>query len=176
MKSKTNKVILADTDVISHFIVGGEIVSLTKIFPYKVKIVDKVLKELSRFPSKEVEVNNLIRLKLFEEMPFPENSMEIRIEYSRIKKQLFKGDGESACMAIARYTNDIVASSNLKDVSIYCSDHNLTLLTTMDFLCEALKTNLFDLQRCNEFIQRVRTHSRLPVSNMNEYQCKDIVI
>jgi hypothetical protein len=47
---------------------------------------------------------------------------------------MFKGDGESACIAYVRYSNDIIGSSNLSDVKNYCNLHSIDLLTTMDFV------------------------------------------
>ncbi len=74
-----------------------------------------------------------------------------------------------------RFTNNIVASSNLKDIKQYCGLHNIDYLTTMDFLCEALKNGLFDLQRCNSFISAVTAKgSKLPVSKMEEYTCREL--
>jgi hypothetical protein len=37
---------------------------------------------------------------------------------------MFKGDGEAACMAIVRFSKDILASSNLKDIANYCKMHH----------------------------------------------------
>jgi len=43
-------------------------------------------------------------------------SIEISKEYALLKKT--KGIGEAACMAVARYSNEYIASSNLKDSRI----------------------------------------------------------
>ncbi|NMM49844.1 hypothetical protein [Marinigracilibium pacificum] len=173
MESK-NRIILIDTDVISHFILGGAILTLPKIFPhYKIKMVDKVYDELSRFKRKKQEVDNLIKFKLIEVMDFPEDE-EIMMEYFYIKKSLFKGDGEAASLAIVRHSKDILASSNLKDIAHYCKMHSIDYLTTMDFLCEALKKNIMTENECDNFIQRVKSSgSKLPVNYMSEYSCKD---
>jgi hypothetical protein len=120
-----SRIILIDADIVSHFITAGEIVNLSKIFPYPIKILDKVYAELQRFPKKKIEVDNLIEWKLFEILPFPEENEQIKKEYFHIKKVMFKGDGESACMAVVRYSNDILASSNLKDIKNYCETPNL---------------------------------------------------
>ena len=53
--------------------------------------------------------------------------------------------------------------------------HKIDYLTTMDFLCEALRTNFFDEKRCNDFITKViYSRSRLPVTSMKEYTCRSI--
>lgn len=50
------KDILIDADVVSHFITGGQILILHKIFPNKILILDKVYDELLKFNSKKSEV------------------------------------------------------------------------------------------------------------------------
>ena len=173
MKSN-EKIILIDADVISHFIYAGEIITLPTIFKTKIYILDKVYAELERFPNRKKEVDNILRFKLFELMDFPEDNLEIKMEYTLLKKGL-KGEGESACMAIARFTGDILASSNLKDTAEYCKRHHINYLTTMDFLCRAYKKEIFSLERCNEFIAKVlKSRNRLPVTRMQDYRCREI--
>lgn len=169
------KLILVDADVVSHFICAGEILFLSKIFPLPVKLLDKVYAELSRWPSRKQEVDNLINFRLLEVMPFPEDNAEIVKEFFYIQNVLDKGVGESACMAVARYTKNVLASSNLKDIKRYCDMHKIIYLTTMDFLCHALATGLFDESRCNAFIQAVRSKGqKLPVDKMSAYTCRDL--
>lgn len=169
---RSDRCILIDADVISHFITAGEMIALPAIFPFPIYVLDKVYKELERFPKRKTEVENLLKFGLIKEMPFPEYDDAILKEYAYIKKRMFKGDGEAACLAVANASKNILASSNLKDVLSYCRMHHIDLLTTMDFLCEALRTGIFDLTRCNAFISKVlAAHSKLPVSKMEEYPC-----
>ena len=49
------------------------------------------------------------------------------------------GPGEAASIALAKTTNGIVASNNLKDISLYISEFQLKNITTGDILIEALK-------------------------------------
>lgn len=123
---KNERLILIDADVLSHFISGGQITLLPHIFPYPIKILDKVYSEISRMPGRKTEVDNLLNFKLIEQIPFPEDNPDIRKEYHYIKKKLFKGDGESACLAVVRFSKDILASSNLKDIASYCELHQIT--------------------------------------------------
>ena len=174
---KSNKIILIDADVISHFILGGQITLLPHIFPYPIKILDKVYAEISRMPGRKVEVDNLLNYKLMELIPFPDSDAEIKKEYHYIKKKLFKGDGESACLAVVRYSKDILASSNLKDTAHYCRLHQITYLTTMDFLCQAVKNGQLTESGCDDFILRVlKAGSRLPVKKLKDYDCREIEI
>lgn len=172
---RNNRIILIDADVVSHFITGGEIHNLMHIFPIPIKILDKVYAELERFKKRKTEVENLVTQKILEIIPFPEEDEEIKKEYFNIKKLQFKGDGESACMAVAKFQKHILASSNLKDTQHYCRLHGIDYLTTMDFLCEALRIGMFSEERCDRFISAVLTaKSKLPVVKMKDYPCRKL--
>ena len=171
---KIKRIILIDADVISHFITAGKIMILPSIYNYEIHILDKVYAELERFSNRKIEIDNIINFNLFKLMPFPEENLEIKKEYTFLKSGL-KGDGESACMAVARYTDNILASSNLKDIAVYCNMHHVDYLTTMDFLCEALKREIFTLENCNDFISKVlKAGSKLPVTRMQDFKCRVI--
>lgn len=167
------KDILIDSDVVSHFITGGQILILHKIFPNKILILDKVYDELLKFNSKKSEVENLLNFGIVTKITFPTTNQAVLKEYLHIKKMMFKGDGESACLAYVKHTNDIIGSSNLKDVKSYCAMHSIELLTTMDFLCEALRKGVLSEANCDDFISRVlAAGSKLPVKKMSEYSCQ----
>lgn len=173
MKS-SDKVILIDADVVSHFITGGEASVIHQIFPaHKIYILDKVHAELQNWPAVEMrtEISRLLSQNKITLMDFPEDNEIIKKEYFWIKSMHFKGDGESACLAVARYNKNILASSNLKDIKNYCSMHNINYLTTMDFLCEALRTKLFTEARCDEFLLK-NVRNRFPVRTMKQFNCR----
>lgn len=139
---RSERSILIDADVVSHFVIAGEALSFNKIFPRNpIFMLDKVHAELQQWPSDvlRTEVAVMLSKKIIRLMNFPDNNEAIVKEYAWIKSMLFKGDGESACLAVVRYTKNILASSNLKDIKSYCLTHKIDYLTTMDFLCEALR-------------------------------------
>jgi len=167
-----------DADVVSHFITADEADAIHLIFPEnRLHILDKVHAELQRWPSKKVQqkVSDLLSSKKIRLLHFPEDDERVKREYLHIKWSRFLGDGESACLAVARYQQKILASSNLRDISNYCSLHKIDYLTTMDFLCHALSTGAFTEERCNEFIKSVlKAKSKLPVKSIQEYKCKTL--
>jgi predicted nucleic acid-binding protein len=171
-----DKAILIDADVVSHFVTAGKARILKQIFPHNpILILDKVHAELQQWPSPTLlsEVSYLLSKKIIRLIDFPDDNPAIVKEYAWIKTMLFKGDGESACLAVARYDNKILASSNLRDIKKYCTDHSISYLTTMDFLCEALNKNVLIESECDAFIQLVKAAgSRLPVNKMSEYTCR----
>jgi hypothetical protein len=67
-------------------------------------------------------------------MPFPDD-FETKKEFARIKScNPLIGDGERACMAVARLNENIVASSNFRDVAPYCTKFNVLFWGTLDIL------------------------------------------
>lgn len=175
---KIKRIILADADLISHFITAGEADSIHLIFPANpIHLLDKVHAELQNWRSAKVGIviSDLLKKKRLRLIDFPEENEEIRKEYFYIKKVQFKGDGESACLAVARHNKNILASSNLRDIKNYCILHRIDYLTTMDFLCAALATGTFDEARCNAFIKKVLdAGGKLPVKNMQAHTCRAI--
>src|SRR5690242_13796261 len=106
MMANSERDILIDADVVSHFVTAGKSLFLKKIFPNNtIYILDKVHAELQQWPSRALltEVSILISKKIIKLINFPDENPEIVKEYAWIKTMLFKGEGESACLAVARY-------------------------------------------------------------------------
>ncbi len=61
------------------------------------------------------------------------------------------GEGESACMAIAKHCKQYIASSNLNDIKEFCFKNEIKYYTTMDILVDALNKNILNKEECNEF-------------------------
>ena len=165
-------------DVGNNCIPSGEAESIHLIFPDNpIQMLDKVYAELQNWKSVHVGfvIADLLKKKRIKLIDFPEDNEEIKKEYFHIKKVLFKGDGESACLAMARYNKNILASSNLRDIKNYGNMHKIDYLTTMEFLFHALLTGVFDEARCDVFLQKViAAGGKLPVKRMKEYTCRDI--
>lgn len=152
-KTNTEPRILLDCDVIIHFTKAGQQLLLPKIFPNRFVILDKVKAELDKRKKSIVALGNFIEWSKIEVIPFPADK-DIIIEYARLKANM--GDGEAACMAVAKYTKDFIASSNLKDIKEYCDYFGIVYLTTMDILLEAYHTGVLNESQCNTFIQEVK--------------------
>jgi hypothetical protein len=98
---------------------------------------------------------------------FP-NRGDINKEYARLLRKF--GEGESACMAVARFENKYIASSNLKDIKSYCVEHEIVYYTTMDILLEGLNQRILSEEECDQFIFDVKSKgSKLPCDSMLEY-------
>ncbi len=152
--------IVLDADVIIHFSKGGLLSLLPRIFPeYDYIILDKVYDELS---SVRNQLDNQIQhFGSITKIKFTPTA-EIMREYAFLKSRF--GEGESACMAYCRYTANIIGSSNLRDIKNYCTEHQITFLTTLDFLYYAWCRRLLTEKECLEFINEVKEKgSRLPM-------------
>lgn len=167
------KVILLDADVFIHFLKAEKQHLLPDIFSnYDLCMLDLVYEELCKREYTRTSIDELINPGLITLINFPEDNLNILTEYARLQKE-GKGQGESACMAVARYRKNIIASSNLRDIRKYCSKFRIIYLTTMDFLAEALKMGILDEEACNAFIKLTKSKgSKLPVKFINDYEYK----
>lgn len=162
-----NKRIILDADVIIHFTKGEAIGLLPRIFPNKMFIPNIVYQEAlsQRF---RIEIDNLFNFKLVEELDI-KAEFDVYKEFKRLQS-IGLGKGESSCLAYCRYHNDVIGSSNLKDIRHYCEENNIVYLTTMDFLAEAYRTEKMDEAVCDFFIYNVKLKgSRLPCDTIAEF-------
>ncbi|MCX2453638.1 hypothetical protein OQX61_20370 [Pedobacter sp. PLR] len=165
--SNAAPLILLDSDVIRHFISGGLLENLPAIYAGRFIILDKVKKEICRSSSIRPIVELFIQNHNIHVMPFP-TDMNIIMEYAYLHREF--GEGESACMAVAKHQNKFIASSNLKDIEKFCTKNCITYLTTMDILDQGLKDGHFNKGQCDQFIFDVLAKgSKLPFGTMDEY-------
>lgn len=95
--------ILLDSDVIIHFVKGGQTLILPSIFPNnELCLLDKVFAELKVNPSKSKVIDNLINFGTIKQIEFPSSQKEVVSEYIKLKKEDV-GEGESACLAISSF-------------------------------------------------------------------------
>lgn len=141
---------------------------LNLIFPGRLVILDKVQQELFKRKSESLVITNFIYWNKIQVIPMPAD-LNIIKEYAALRKT--RGEGESACMAVARFSNQFIASSNLRDIKTYCDTHKITYYTTMDILTIALNHNIMSEKDCDAFIQRVISKgSKLPCNTMKEFR------
>lgn len=165
-KSNVDPLILLDADVIRHFIHAGMLGRLAGIFPGRFVVLDKVKNELRSTKIKPL-VEAFIKNDKIVEMTFP-TDMKIIMEYAYLCRDF--GEGESACMAVAKHQRQFIASSNLKDIAKFCHEHQITYFTTMDLLQVALNNQYFTKAECNQFIKDVISKgSKLPHPTMDEF-------
>ena len=170
------KVILVDSDVISHFMAANKIDDLPRILaPHHLLIVDQVYRESSYHPffeDRKEELDNWIRRCHIMRIPFPDCNQDIRVEYYKIKKENPRfGAGERACMAIAKYGKQVIASSNFRDVADYCNANGIEYIGLMDILKIATRKEIYTIEICNQFIYDIKiiNDAKLPVYDITKY-------
>lgn len=160
--------IVLDADVIIHFAKGDMLSLLPQIFPnYDYIVLDKVYNEIYE-PLKSQLNNQIQHLKNITILKFTPTG-EILKEFAYLTStKVGLGIGESACMVYCRYNNDVVGSSNLTDIKKYCDCHEITYLTTFDFLYYAIRQNLITIEEANAFVYTVKSRdSKLPDPNFD---------
>lgn len=175
MMNKKTKIVL-DADVIHHFVKGGRLSLLPKIFPeFSFIVLDIVKKELPDLILSSLE-KQITQEKNISEEVFGKTPAEKK-EYFRLtdSNDLHLGKGESACMVYCKFHNDVVGSSNTKDITKYCNENNITFLTTNDFLFYAIKRGLLTKNEAEEFIKKVRSLGSMPpIVDFDNYICTKI--
>lgn len=164
MSKKIEPLILLDSDVLRHFLSGEQLFLLPKIFPRRLVILDKVKNEICRSTSLKGPIENFLKATNIPIEDFPKDSTIIK-EYARLKREF--GEGESACMAVARFHKKYIASSNLSDIKKYCTDNAITYYTTLDLVHEAYKKKLLSLGDCDYFIYLLKINKHKIPHNIN---------
>ncbi|NLT51760.1 MAG: hypothetical protein GXX85_12685 [Ignavibacteria bacterium] len=166
-KSASEPKILLDADVTRHFIQASKQLYLPKIYPHRLVMIDIVKNELCRSKWLKTPVENFIDCCKIELLTI-NNNIEVQKEYATLKKQF--DDGESACMALAKFEKQYIASSNLRDIRNYCEINGITYLTTSDILLDALLKGIMTPEECNEMIKiNIAKGSKFPFLTIEEF-------
>ncbi|WP_422106804.1 hypothetical protein [Winogradskyella sp.] len=81
------------------------------------------------------------------------------------------GAGESACMSVARFNDNVIGSSNLSDISRYCFQHQISFLTTLDLLFIAVEGGKLNIGQFNEGVQNlIAGNYRIPNYCYDDYK------
>lgn len=166
MKTK----IVLDADVIIHFIKADCFSLLLDIFPeFSYLILDIVYNEVTVHPTTKRQIDSTLRF-------FPQRLTSVKFapkggykqEYAVLRSYL--GKGESACMVYCKENNDVLGSSNLKDIRDYCRHNSIPYLTTWDFLYYAFKRGKITKAGINTFVDDVISKgSKLPKMDIDTY-------
>lgn len=162
--------IVLDADVIIHFVKAGQFSLLLDIFPeFQYLILDVVYDEVTVNRITKTQIDNTLKFfpNRISSVKFDPKG-ESRFEYARLRSSL--GKGESACMVYCRDNQDVLGSSNLKDIKEYCANNLITYLTTVDFLYYAFIRKKMTKEDVNAFITEVIAKgSKLPPVDIEKY-------
>ncbi len=171
-KSVKTQIVL-DADVVIHFSKGGRLSMLPTILPnYEYVLLEAVHEELLSDVRTQID-HQIALLKNIKLLPFAPRGEMLR-EYAMLRSRF--GKGESACMAYCLFTNNVIGSSNLRDIRAYCEEKKIVYLTTIDFLWYAWQYGLMTPAEISSFISEVRAKgSKLPEVEIEKYTCKMIL-
>ena len=97
------------------------------------------------------------------------------LELARLLESGRYGRGEAACLAYLKYNLGSLASNNVSDVKVVCSNRNIYLLTVPDILNHAYMTNIVTKEEANEvWIKMVRKKRKLPMDSFYGFLASDL--
>ena len=168
--------IVIDADVIIHFLKGGYLNILHTIFPgYEYVILDVVMTEVRKQSDTRIAIDNhMALLRNLKEVKWEPKGEMIR-EFAYLSSIM--GVGESVSMVYCRYNNDVIASSNLSDITDYCNENDIVYVCTMDFLWEAYTKGIMTEAECNKFIKDVIAQdSKLPDIEITQHKPRELLL
>lgn len=174
MSLSEEKILVFDADVLIHFMQAGCFSDLKRIYPDNTKVVlKKVYDEIVFKDSKTMLDNAIYVFKFISLVDFPLDVAMMK-EFAHLTSPLMDlGKGESACLSYCKFTENVVVSSNLKDVKEYCKRQNIELLTTLDLIKWAFEHQIWTEEECNHAIRlMIKKGARLPNTNIASYASK----
>lgn len=136
-----------DSDCISAFLWVGKESLLVKLYPGRIVIPKPVYDELSSpgIAHLKARVDVLISAKQVKLESISSDTETYAIYYQLTSEpkvgHIIIGKGEAAAIAFAKNYNGILASNNLKDITVYIKEFELRHITTCDILIEALNND-----------------------------------
>lgn len=149
------KVVL-DADVIIHFTQGGLLYKLSSFMPdYDFVVLDIVYNEVL-YPLQRLVLDGEIKKNKIHllEHEIKGNAMKI---YMHLTNVMGLGKGESACIAYCETHEDVLGSSNLKDITDYCDSKGIQYYTTIDLLKKSIEQGKINAEDAENFVQTVRS-------------------
>lgn len=142
-----------DTDCISAFLWVNNESILSKLFPRRIIIPQEVYDELShpgvnRVKGLKAQVDIMVRsgAATIETIVVGTDTYRLyrKLTNSPDPGHRVIGRGEAASISLAKERNGILASNNLKDISVYVEEYGLLHVTTGDIMKMALDKGYID--------------------------------
>ena len=166
--------IILDADILIHFTKSEYFDKLASIYPgYQLAIIDELYKsEIKGDVKNYLDRYRAVfagQIEMLEWKP----DYEMTRDFSGLNERM--GFGESMCLAYCKHHHDVIASSNITEITGYCEANGIQYITTMDFLYEAFVKKIMTEEECNEFIQNVISKgSKLPNIKITQYTARQI--
>ena len=145
-----------DTDCISAFLWINNQSLLAQLYPGRVVIPSAVYNELSNPKVRHLKeridamlADNSARIEDIQ-MDTAEYDIYRKLTISPDPGHVTIGKGEAAAIALAKEKNGILASNNLRDVSVYVSEYGLVHITTGAIMKEAYEKGIITEEEGNQ--------------------------
>lgn len=148
-----------DTDCLSAFLWINNQSLIAQLYPGRIIIPAQVYEELSipSIPHLKNRIDSMINSGDASIKHILTNTEEYelyrKLSDSPDKGHVIIGSGEAAAIALAKQYDGILASNNLRDVSVYVSEFELHHKTTGDILKDALDSGLITESDGNQLWQ-----------------------
>lgn len=146
------------------------------LYPNRIIIPKEVYNELSNpsVPHLKSRIDQLVNLKVASiktiEIPSEEYEIFAKLTKHPDKGHCIIGNGEAACIALAKTSSGIIASNNLKDISKFIEEYNLQNKTTGDILKEALEKGIITEKQGNIIWKNmIKYRRKLGSNSFTEY-------
>lgn len=75
-------------------------------------------------------------------------------------------------MAMARFGQEVIASSNFRDVAPYCDANGIEYIGVLDILQIAINKRYWTIDECNQFLLNAiqANNARFPVDKIEDYR------
>ena len=165
-----------DTDCLSAFLWINNQSLLAQLYPGRVIIPAQVYAELSipSVPHLKQRIDTMINNGDTRIETIQADTEEYRLYRKLVSKpdpgHVIIGNGEAAAIALAKEQGGILASNNLRDISVYVSEFSLQHMTTGDILKEALDRGLITEAIGNQLWQNMlQKRRRLGYQSFSDY-------
>lgn len=163
------KSILIDCDVFRHLHHLKLLETVVNSLPSNFIMLDIVEAELTRSPRFIPIVKDYVDKSVIVIQKISIKDTDIITEHFNLISNDV-GPGESACMSVARFNDNVIGSSNLSDIFEYCNQHKISYLTTLDLLCIATLRNKITEEQFNSAVSNlIANNFKLPNTNLKSY-------
>jgi len=162
--------LVLDCDVLSSFAWANRLDILEQLYAKNMIVLEEVIDELSKIARIAKKVDSIIKRGSIRLVSTPANAPEA-LELARLLKSGRYGKGEAACLAYLKYNFGSLASNNLSDVKVVCSDKNICLLTVPGIINHAYETNVITEKEANEvWMEMIKKKRRLPTNSFYDFR------
>lgn len=169
-------IIFFDTDCISAFLWVDKESIIEELYSGRIVIPRSVYSELSnpRVSWMKEKIDNMIDSGSvrIEDIYVGSDEFELYQQLTSVNNPIERAVGrrEAAALCLAKKYDAIIASNNLRDISFYVEEYNLTHITTGDILVTAYNSGLIDEDKGNEIWGRMLAKRRkVGADSFSEY-------